>query len=152
MKCVIRQPLKLKGDEDSRHFLVSGLGCVQLPRLENQPGRGENTLTGTSGPSAVGDEYSCGTGGNNSRNFRSWRASREPGSSHSVGVCRHFQSAPPPRTEGRDRRATEQGQGARILGFPRSDQQSRRLYAPGRRNVMVKIPGISGNMLLTECR
>ena len=41
MKCVIRQPLKLKGGEDSRHFPFSGLGCVQIPRLENQPGRGK---------------------------------------------------------------------------------------------------------------
>jgi hypothetical protein len=41
MKCVIRQPLKFQGGGDSRHFPCSGSGCVQIPRLENQPGRGK---------------------------------------------------------------------------------------------------------------
>jgi hypothetical protein len=54
MKCVIRQTLKFQGVKILAISPFRGLGRVQIPRLEYQPSKGENTLTGTSGPSAEG--------------------------------------------------------------------------------------------------
>ena len=46
--------IEVSGGKDSRHFPFSGLGRVQIPLFGKPAQQGEDTLTGTSGPSAEG--------------------------------------------------------------------------------------------------